>query len=82
MAHQSDANSDTDKDTEEPRARARVLDRVARQLATAPRKASKTSARGKVVVKSEHLASTARTAPAPVKRVAALTPKAEPDSSV
>ncbi|KAJ7759859.1 hypothetical protein B0H14DRAFT_2634286 [Mycena olivaceomarginata] len=80
-AHQSDADSDTDKDTEEPQARTRVLDRVARQVATAPRKASKT-VNCEVVVKSERLASTARAALTPVKRAAALTPKpkAEPAS--
>ncbi|KAF8162028.1 hypothetical protein K438DRAFT_1776110 [Mycena galopus ATCC 62051] len=51
--HPSDADSATDDDTEEPRARACVLDRVARQHATGKR--SRTAVEGvKHTVKKEH----------------------------
>ncbi|KAF8145752.1 hypothetical protein K438DRAFT_1991518 [Mycena galopus ATCC 62051] len=80
VAHASDADTNTDKDTKEPRARARVLDRAARQRATGKR--SKKGDEGvKREIKEESLhharqASTARAASVPVKRA----PKAEPAS--
>ncbi|KAF8185872.1 hypothetical protein K438DRAFT_1973714 [Mycena galopus ATCC 62051] len=92
--HPSDADSDIGSDTEEPRARARVLDRAARQRAKTRVKNPKTTVqvvKREVSVKSERSllramsvpvkrapVSTSRAASVPVKRAAA--PKAEPAS--